>query len=208
MPTMWRSERTLPLLTQYNECPHVKEILLINNNSKDTLDTSHLQKVVTASFGGNMFVNPSWNIGVSMSSSEHVVISNDDITFDVNKALEFMSEQEFDCVGVHPVGINSDDEHQMEILDGTFIGHGWGILMFMKKQRYKKIPSSLKIWFGDNWLQMTCPTAGSLVLNVETEMSVTSGSKEFNEVIMRDIKNWTRLNDLHGDVMGMASNLY
>ena len=211
MPTMWRSGRTLELLKAYNDCPHVDEIILINNDQKNTPELPEIdsmEKLCVTSFGSNVFVNPAWNYGMITARNPYAIISNDDISFDVNAVLEFMSDKEFDCVGVHPVGINSEDKHELEIVDGTHIGNGWGVLLFIKRITYKKIPNMLKIWFGDNWIQMTSPNAQSLILNLETEMSVTSGSSEFTDVIRMDISNWIRMNDLGRDAAGMASNLY
>lgn len=211
MPTMWRSGRTVELLKAYNECPHVDEIILINNDPKnipELPEIDSMEKLCVTSFGSNMFVNPAWNYGMITAKNPYAIISNDDISFDVNAVLEFMSDKEFDCVGVHPVGINSDDKHELEIVDGTHIGNGWGVLLFIKRITYKKIPGMLKIWFGDNWIQMTSPNAQSLILNLETEMSVTSGSSEFTDVIRMDISNWIRMNDLGRDAAGMASHLY
>lgn len=211
MPTMWRSGRTVELLKAYNECPHVDEIILINNDPKnipELPEIDSMEKLCVTSFGSNMFVNPAWNYGMITARNPYAIISNDDISFDVNAVLEFMSDKEFDCVGVHPVGINSDDKHELEIVDGTHIGNGWGVLLFIKRITYKKIPGMLKIWFGDNWIQMTSPNAQSLILNLETEMSVTSGSSEFTDVIRMDISNWIRMNDLGRDAAGMASHLY
>ena len=211
MPTMWRSGRTVELLKAYNDCPHVDEIILINNDPKnipELPEIDSMEKLCVTSFGSNMFVNPAWNYGMITAKNPYAIISNDDISFDVNAVLEFMSDKEFDCVGVHPVGINSDDKHELEIVDGTHIGNGWGVLLFIKRITYKKIPGMLKIWFGDNWIQMTSPNAQSLILNLETEMSVTSGSSEFTDVIRMDISNWIRMNDLGRDAAGMASHLY
>lgn len=211
MPTMWRSGRTVELLKAYNECPHVDEIIIINNDPKnipELPEIDSMEKLCVTSFGSNMFVNPAWNYGMITAKNPYAIISNDDISFDVNAVLEFMSDKEFDCVGVHPVGINSDDKHELEIVDGTHIGNGWGVLLFIKRITYKKIPGMLKIWFGDNWIQMTSPNAQSLILNLETEMSVTSGSSEFTDVIRMDISNWIRMNDLGRDAAGMASHLY
>ncbi len=211
MPTMWRSGRTVELLKAYNECPHVDEIILINNDPKNTPELpeiDNMEKLCVTSFGSNMFVNPAWNYGMITAKNPYAIISNDDISFDVNAVLEFMSDKEFDCVGVHPVGINSGDKHELDIVDGTHIVNGWGVLLFIKRITYKKIPGMLKIWFGDNWIQMTSPNAQSLILNLETEMSVTSGSSEFTDVIRMDISNWIRMNDLGRDAAGMASHLY
>jgi len=208
---MWRSGRTVELLKAYNECPHVDEIILINNDPNNTPqlpEIDNMEKLCVTSFGSNMFVNPAWNYGMIIAKYPYAIISNDDISFDVNAVLEFMSDKEFDCVGVHPVGINSGDKHELEIVDGTHIGNGWGVLLFIKRITYKKIPGMLKIWFGDNWIQMTSPNAQSLILNLETEMSVTSGSSEFTDVIRMDISNWIRMNDLGRDAAGMASHLY
>ncbi len=40
VPTMWRSERTLPMLQKLNDCDYVSEIILIDNDTTATTDVS------------------------------------------------------------------------------------------------------------------------------------------------------------------------
>lgn len=187
IPTIWRNFRVIDLIEQYNDCPLVSEILLIDNMPEKKVEMPYYEKVKVIHSGENLYVNPSWNLGVEVAENEDIIISNDDISFDVNSVLEFMKDQEYGCTGVHPISINSEDELPIEIYDGDYIGHGWGVLLFVKKSKYQPIPSELKIWFGDNYIANTCHPNKSVLMNLYTEMSSSSKSEEFMGIIRNDI---------------------
>ena len=207
VPTMWRSDRTISLLEAYDKCDAVNEILLIDNDPASAPDYSHIEKLNVIHSGRNIYVNPSWNLGVAVSSCEDVIISNDDISFPVEETLNFMLESTYDCVGVHPKGINNPEPVEMELTEGNHIGNGWGVLMFVKKSKYKPIPSYLKVWFGDNWLNLTSKSVHSLTVNLQTEMSTTSNLSEMHPVIRMDINNWIAMTDMKNDRNAAASLL-
>lgn len=187
IPTIWKNLRIIELIEQYNDCPLVSEILLIDNMPEKKVEMPYYEKVKVIHSGENLYVNPSWNLGVEHAENEDIIISNDDISFDVNATLDFMKDQEYGCAGVHPISINAEDEHPLEIYDGDYIGHGWGVLLFVKKSKYQPIPSELKIWFGDNYIANTCFPNKSVLMNLYTEMSSSSSSKEFLSIIRNDI---------------------
>lgn len=187
IPTIWRNFRIIELIEQYNDCPLVSEILLVDNMPEKKVEMPYYEKLKVIHSGENLYVNPSWNLGVEHAKNEDIIISNDDISFDVNVTLDFMKDQEYGCAGVYPVSINSEDEHPLEIYDGDYIGHGWGVLLFVKKSKYQPIPSGFKIWFGDNYIASTCHPSKSILMNLYTEMSSSSSSKEFLDIIRNDI---------------------
>lgn len=198
IPTMWRSQVTLRLLERYNECKIVDEILVINNNKADTpYELKKFEKAKIIGGDGNMYVNPSWNLGVAEAKNEVVAISNDDILFEPLEMFSFvMGVDEFGAIGMS--GINFHEAaSEIGIEAGYDIGSGWGCLMFVKKSSWVNIPERIKIWFGDNWIARTCERNGKGIYKVrlnsliETNMSTTSRS--FNDVIQNDILEWGKL---------------
>lgn len=193
IPTMWKNMRIVELIEGFNDCELVDEILLVDNNPDKTIDFPYYEKVNVIHRGDNMYVNPSWNLGVATAKNKKVIISNDDISFDVSSVLEYMKDKEYGCCGVHPIGINSEDKWPIEMVNNVFIGQGWGVLIFVDKDLYVDIPSGLKIWFGDNWISEVCKPSTSLLFNLYTEMSSSSNSNELKDVIRADISEWIRL---------------
>ena len=172
IPTMWKSSRTADLLKKYNDCNLVNEILIIDNDPSSCVDLSNIRKAKKIYSGENIYVNPSWNFGVRMSSCEKIIISNDDISFDVDELLSFMLDKS-GVFGMHYSGINSDKKVELDLIDGDCIGSGWGCLIFLEKSQYKEIPNSLKVLYGDNWISANSKNPKSIVANLFTEHSTT-----------------------------------
>lgn len=172
IPTMWKSNRTLDLLIRYSNCDLVKEIIIIDNNPSLSIDLSQIKKLKKIYSGKNIYVNPAWNFGVRMSSCEKIIISNDDISFDVDKLLYFMLDKS-GVFGMHHSGINSHEEVELDLIDGDCIGSGWGCLIFLEKSQYKEIPDSIKVLYGDNWISANSRNPKSIVANLFTEHSTT-----------------------------------
>jgi glycosyltransferase involved in cell wall biosynthesis len=198
IPTMWRSEVTMCLLERYNDCEFVDEILVINNNKADTpYELNRFDKVRIIGRDGNIYVNPSWNLGVAEARNEIVAISNDDILFQPCDLFSFViGVKDFGAIGMS--GLNFYEEaSEIGIETGCDIGAGWGCLLFVKKSSWVEIPERIKIWFGDNWIARTCERSGKWIYKVrlnsliETNMSTTSRS--FNDVIENDILEWGKL---------------
>lgn len=193
IPTMWMSNRLSYMLEQYEADDNVQEVIIIDNKTESAIDLSPYKKVVHIPQEKNIFVNPAWNLGVSVAKSEYVVICNDDITFDSKSLNEFLlNEINESIIGTHPVSFYQGHD-TMSIEDGSHVGYGWGVLMYMKKKNYIQIPDEFKIWFGDDILALNCGNVKSFITNIATEMSTTS-SKEFaNKTIHDDVLNLLQL---------------
>ena len=61
IPTLWRSTRTLRLISDLVQCSRVGEVIIIDNNNGQIAEGG---KVKIISNGKNNYVNPSWNMGV------------------------------------------------------------------------------------------------------------------------------------------------
>lgn len=195
IPTIWKSEYTLNLLEKYQNSEWVSEIILINNAPSLTPSNFEKRSKIVHHKTENIYVNPSWNIGVEMSKNENILISNDDVIFDVDSALKYVDSLEgYTAIGVNPETYKSKP-NEFGLINGHFIGEGWGCLLFVKKSLWKPIPNFLKIWYGDDWIARTNINIKSMMYKggVETRMSSSTQSGDFNDIIRQDISNWNTL---------------
>jgi hypothetical protein len=196
IPTMWKSQRTLNLLRDLNNCDLVDEILVIDNYFIKRPDFN-FSKVKILEQVENIYVNPAWNLGIKNANNNLICICNDDINFDVSSTFGFVLENKelLGCFGVHPRSYSSG--YESFIIEPGYHtgGGGWGCLMFCKKENWIEIPNSLKIGYGDDWLAITNKPHFSLLhkTKIETEMSTTSSRKEFNSIVSSDIRTWKKI---------------
>jgi len=191
IPTMWRSERTLPMLRELDGCEFVKEIVIIDNEVSSCPDLSGISKLVYLPQKKNIYVNPAWNLGVETSTSEYFCILNDDISFDVSLAFKRASR----CfnVGYTLIGL---DQLSYDYIDERKVAseyYGFGCCIFAAKKEWKPIPDNFLIYFGDTWMVSTYSAVYKIVIDVETEMSTTSSSEEFSKMKETEHLEWQKL---------------
>jgi hypothetical protein len=197
IPTLWKSDRTKKLLSDLNECEYVDEIIVINNQLTDILDTK-VEKVRHISFGKNIYVNPAWNKGIELAKNECIALCNDDINFNTNIFGVITKDilSEFGIIGQSEFnykGKNSD-EPILEKWNGKVRDWGWGCLIMFDKNNWLDIPDDIKIWYGDDYM-FKCNSAPKATLknfNIETEMSTTSDEHIWNERKEQDKINYIK----------------
>ncbi len=170
IPTLQRDVETLNNLvsTLLNDAM-VDEILIIDNSLQNYSFNNEKVRVIVPQ--ENLFVNPSWNLGVREARNEYVCLANDDIRIPNNfctKVLENFSD-DFGVVGMDNAYVtntrNKDnkvviDINKVELNDSREVNfkpvkyrtHNFGIMMFFKKENYVEIPEDLKIFYGDDWI--------------------------------------------------------
>jgi hypothetical protein len=189
IPTIWKNRRLERLLQELDKSSSVSEIILIDNfpQSKFIQDKLYSKlKIITTST--NYFVNPSWNLGVSVASKEFICLCNDDVNFDTS-IFNYVVPQPNELVGIHNSCYSVDQNEPFEIEPVTTRCHGFGCLMFFKKESYTPIPEQLKIWFGDDFLFLKIQNKFQIKgLKIETEMSSSSELEEFKQIIETDKK--------------------
>lgn len=195
MPTMWRSDRTLPTLQALNDQEFVSEVIVINNDSSATPHYEGLNKVRMVDPGENIYVNPSWNLGVSMASEDYVCIINDDITLhDPSMLGRVMNELTPGvCFGVHGDSY-SMTEGEVSFMSGHDIGRGWGCMLVMKKADWVDIPDEMKILCGDNWIASKVISCKSFKMPISTEMSTTARDNSLGLIRGNDMAFWDSIN--------------
>lgn len=198
IPTIWKSNIIYRLIENLSKSDLVGEIILINNNIHEEKLISN-PKVKEYKFK-NLYVNPSWNFGISVSNYDNICICNDDILFniDIFKFAENNIENRIIGVDKDSYTIKKDSEYKLsKILTRN---KGWGCLIFMEKKNYKIIPDDLKIWFGDDWIiknniDIIYKLSGlSIKSNINEIGGNSSSNDEFKDIINNDVSNSIKYN--------------
>lgn len=191
IPTMWRSDRTMPMLQALEGSRFIDEVVIVDNDTSRTPDIASFKKVKRLPQEKNIYVNPAWNLGVAESSNRYVAILNDDITFDVD--LGFDRARRIFGQGATLIGLHQSSYSDLDPSRIASNLYGFGCCIFLDKSEWREIPDQLKVWFGDNWMIRNFSSICQVVIPVETEMSTTSDSVELTEVIRKDIEEWEKL---------------
>ena len=192
IPTLWRPATVLQLLESLQNSDHVQEVIIIDNCRSARPLLPELSKVQLIDKGTNLFVNPSWNVGVTLAQSESICMCNDDILFPDN-LLEYMRHQRLrKVIGLHPssYSLSRDDAPDPWLEEGAHIISNWGSMLFLNKSHYQPIPLKLKVWWGDAWLAQEMGPAKCVHTAIQTEHSVSAGASEFRSVKDADTELW------------------
>lgn len=198
IPTLWRSNLTIDLLSSYENCIYVDEILLIDNAVSDRpqFDFSSYKKLRFLEQEKNIYVNPAWNLGIKESENELIAISNDDILYNPDPVFKFVSEaSDWGAIGMSPSNYKTSGS-EIRLEPGDAIGGGWGCLIFVHKSEWIEIPEEIKIWYGDNWISMSIKKRNKNVFKlhtsemIKTKMSTSCAMPSLNPVIRDDRKAW------------------
>jgi len=176
IPTMWKSDLITDLINKYNSNQLIKEILIIDNNPKERKYFLKTSKIKIITNNKNNFVNPSWNLGYTLSKYK-VILSNDDIKIDkLDEILTLLNKTKYDLVGVQ---INSESS-DMYIEDyNQEPNNNFGCFIYCKNYNY--IPEKYKIWAGDNFLVKMSEKVGILI-NSSIQTTKSETLKKMNEL--------------------------
>ena len=205
IPTMLKCvDITNKLLTTLYDDPAVSEVIVIDNSYEDNKPNKPSELVTDDKLnlvvpGYNLFVNPSWNLGVSLAKEEYIGILNDDITIPEN-VFSGISSINIEDMGVfgasHPHIIQTEAPQrftveQIHIQHTSIRNWGFGIFMIMHKSRYVEIPDFIKIWCGDDLIFHTHMNGNrynvNLLFPIMTKMSATSDLPEFDAIKQNDL---------------------
>jgi hypothetical protein len=191
IPTLWKSNFIYKLLDDLESSSYVGEIILIdNNNEYDKHIEKYYTKINLVRSETNLYVNPSWNIGANLAKYENLVICNDDINFDADSTLSYISTviDDVDIIGLDINNFYSDKcDPMLKKIEGR--PSCWGCLMFIKKNKWIYIPESLKIACGDDFLLKSYSDNAYMITNisVDGEISATSILPDFFNLSFKDI---------------------
>ena len=150
IPTIWKPDTFEEQLNSLCCSEYVDEIILINNDKNITPNFNILnhKKILHVTPPQNLVVNPSWNLGVNLSNNNNICLLNDDILFDLN-VFEFMLDhKEKTLCGL---AMNNQDG-DLRLVAAKTRTHGFGCMMFIRKDTYDRIPDNLIYLHGDDYL--------------------------------------------------------
>ncbi len=206
IPTLQRDTDILQkLISTLDKDESVGEIIVIDNSLKGLeTDSSKMKLIIPKE---NLFVNPSWNLGIEHMKFDYFALFNDDVLIPENfcsKILPTLSEKKgiFGMDGryvenidetVH-LTIGTDCEPIFEKVSNWEIN--FGIIMFGHKNAYFEIPEELLIYCGDLFLvdlnklnkRQNYLIKGLKVLHAH---SLTSGMPIFNKIKDEDDMKYT-----------------
>jgi glycosyltransferase involved in cell wall biosynthesis len=150
IPTMWKPDTFEEQLNDLCLCEYVDEIILIDNDISTTPSFEILKnkKLLKINPLENLVVNPSWNLGVRLSLNNNICLLNDDLLMDM-KVFEFMSNHKDKSLSGLSMCNQDGDIRLSEANERT---HGFGCMMFIRKDTYTYIPHELLMYYGDDYL--------------------------------------------------------
>ena len=137
----------------------VGEIIVIDNSTKGLNFNNPKLRVITPET--NLFVNPSWNLGVREAKYHYIGILNDDICIPQGFCSKIIEDISSD-IGI--IGTNGysmiDKTYEPEKITNnsyrlektSFTTFNFGVMLFFHKDNYYEIPNDIKIFFGDDYL--------------------------------------------------------
>jgi glycosyltransferase involved in cell wall biosynthesis len=201
IPTMfYRSDILCELLETLYADTSVYQVIVINNLELGSIipKLPINDKLLMCSKGRNLYVNPSWNLGVTLASEDYIALLNDDIVIP-DKLFTGVSQIDFDSIGIlgacHPMIEQVENPKKFavpsfELMMARIRPWGFGIFMAMKKSTYKMIPEEMLIWCGDDYLFHQTALSGKpnvlIGCPIKTKMSATSDNPIFDNIKNND----------------------
>lgn len=187
---MWRSSKIIKSVNDFISCDSVKEIIIINNNVGHELPLDFdNDKIILLNQKKNIYVNPSWNLGVKVSSCDNLLFVNDDVYIHNScKLINSFLSKIYDIIGLDVDDSNSNSEFTIKDYLGDLPRPSkFFTWFFMKKNNYVTIPENILIWCGDGIQYSSNYNRGIFTVpRLDFEMSVTLRSIENLRSIIYD----------------------
>ena len=166
--TTLRFDKFIEQIYQIAMCKSIGEIIIINNSgtkfhTEDLGDMfSGIKNITIFNPIKKLLLNDSWNLGMEASAKKYTyaILSNDDIMYDTSVIdLVALQIESIPKLGVLGIDYNTIDNQDSRKLDYVYIDkadtqreYGFGLLMFLKKSNYTKIPKELRQFYGDDFI--------------------------------------------------------
>lgn len=205
----------------------VGEIIVINNKPEAPLVINNSDKIRVILPAENLYVNPSWNLGISEIQNENFALLNDDMLVCSGFLSAVLTSDIFHDGQTGLLGADVHDIRQfydtdyIEIpepyaeqpvftpLKRHFHTQDWGIAILGKKKNYYTIPEDLKIIYGDNYLLYKNLQNGKINYQISGMPfnhihSSSSQDKRFSLIVRDDLKNYRKY--FNGTVQKQETN--
>lgn len=207
IPTLQKDIFVLEKLLTTLSCDSaVEEIILIDNSLKGFSTSINKVRVHTPSC--NLFVNPSWNLGVKLAKSEYIALFNDDVVIPENFCSSIYEKLSVEA-GIYGICEHNIQNIVMEEVDKTLLNteinitkaekrnNYYGIVMFFHKSAFYPIPEKIKVWCGDDYLFMqnvkngrqNYKICGQNILHLT---SMSSGCSQFDKIKQNDLIEYSK----------------
>ena len=186
-------------LIEANASNLVNKIFVINNSAKKI--TIELEKVKVVNLQKNIYVNPAWNLGVSLSEAENIILMNDDIACrseNYDAITKVLSENNCGLCSIKTQTIKNIEEYNKVSVDFAKIitsehfenkdNNKTGWFFALKRNLWKNIPGPIKIIYGDDLIYLRIRKLGFKTLNITNRTIGHFGSQTVDK-IMPEILN-------------------
>lgn len=159
----YHADKLSSMIKMYSDIECIGEILIINNCSERRV-LFNSPKIREIGDGINLFVNPSWKLGVENAKYDNIILANDDIIIEgelpklLRLSLNLLKEgivigPDKSCYSKYYDYSKVKFEHAIT-RDKFTINYGFGVFMLMKRQTFLKTPieKEFLIWYGDHLL--------------------------------------------------------
>jgi hypothetical protein len=204
VPTLWKSnlEKFYSTLQNFCEDDRVIEIILIDNDI--TFEHPIKSKILSLSKlkyypqEENIYVNPSWNLGVRKSIGVYIIHMNDDFYITSNHNITSLITSHHHhinkVVSIYGIStscyIEEPTSPEIIITDNEGRGTGWGCFFIIARDKWVSIPHELKIWFGDDYITKYVIRNGGKVYTFKnikaSPFSQTVSLQTFNPIMEND----------------------
>lgn len=199
IPTMYfHVSKLQQMVALYDSIDLIGEILIVNN-CKERAVVFTSDKVREIGNGINLFVNPSWKLGVAEAKYENVILSNDDIVVhgDLRQLLDTVGLFNLEnkiigpskyCYTKYDAKVSSIKLSRVKTRSKREINYGFGVFMIMKKDLFinTPIPNDFLIWYGDHILFLKNEAWEFSGLVIETEMRGTTSKLNLNGFALKE----------------------
>jgi len=198
IPTMWCSDLIFKLLDNLESSYFVGEIILIDNDkSKRPAKITNTDKIRIIEQEKNIYVNPSWNLGVELANYPNICISNDDLVWNVRLLPYLLENINLGIIG-QATSNYFEGDGELDIMPITERNWGWGCCFFLLKSKWVTIPPQLLVACGDDWLVSKIPPYQIKGTHIETEphpwsVSRTASKNEFVQISFQDMGAFSKL---------------
>jgi hypothetical protein len=196
LPTMWRSSNMENVYDMLVESKYVAEIIIIDNDFRNSRPLPFSDKVVTLMMNENIFVNPAWNMGAEIAQHEVILVGDDCYIPKFDSIIRLINKVDYDIVGIDTSTVNNGLKPIVERLEGEFerrLPHGYGSILFIKN--YKYIPDNIKIVRGDV-IQVLNSKNVYWIKNLQCSLEISKTVKSsdvFLKQSQEDIRTYYRL---------------